>query len=115
MSEKKYYYRVIIEAESDNMGLLLLTQEEAENLNMLMNPKSWTAAKLTHYSGSVRVECDYPLSEEFVDCVLKEYPALLEDDIVTINNTYSDILRLMSKGLSLEEACADACCLWYSL
>ena len=104
MCDEKFYYRVCVCAEDDDIGLLLLTQEEAEHLSLLMNPKSWTAPKYSMFGGLVKVECDYPLSQEFVDFCLKHCDYILEQNIESIYNRYKEVCALIENGKEHEDA-----------
>ena len=107
---EKFYFKVIIEAETDDSGYFEMSREDAEYVCKLFDTSKWLGANLNNYSGSVSIEIDYPMPAWFIEYVDKHYNVILTDlGVKQVYEIYQTVCGLINTGIVSEEAIDTVC------
>ena len=66
-SEEKFYFMIDVSGETSDVGLVLLTEAEAELIARATNPKNWIVFEHGHYSGEVEILLEHKYPEHVIN------------------------------------------------
>lgn len=65
-SEEKFYFRIEVGGETADVGLVLLTEAEAELVARATNSQNWIVFEYGHYSGEVEIQLEHKYPEHVI-------------------------------------------------
>ena len=65
-SEEKFYFRIEVSGETADVGLVLLTEAEAELVARVTKPQNWIVFEYGGYSGEIEISLEHKYPEHVI-------------------------------------------------